>query len=220
MRRSLRGSWLGVAAGCLLAGCATLKAPDLAQASPESRWLERKAVLEQVDRFQLQGRIASGGSMGMKGDLRWQQNADGSFALHLAGPFGAGAVSVAGSPGRVEVRTREGRQFTTEPELWIRQRLGWTLPISGLRYWALGLPAPQSPAQIELDDEGKITVLEQDGWRLEYDEYLPAGAVSLPRRLQATNAEVTLKLIADRWDDLPCSAPAEGATPPAAPVLP
>lgn len=213
-------SWLAAAASGLLAGCATLSAPDLAQVSPEARWLERKAVLEQVDRFELQGRVASSGNLGMKGDLRWQQHADGSFALNLAGPFGAGAVSVAGSPGQVEVRTREGRQFTAEPEAWIRQRLGWTFPIAGLRYWALGLPAPQSASHIELDADGRIAVLEQDGWRLEYDEYLPAGTVSLPRRLRATHAEVTLKLIADRWDHLPFSAPAGETPPSAAPVLP
>ncbi|HSW12914.1 MAG TPA: lipoprotein insertase outer membrane protein LolB [Solimonas sp.] len=210
----MRSPFAAAAASLLLAGCAVFKGPDMPQHSPEARWLERKAVLEQVDRFSLQARVAGSGSLGMKAELRWQQNADGSFDLRLAGPFGAGAVSIAGSPGHVEVRSREGRQFTTDPELWIRQRFGWSLPIGGLRYWALGLPSPQSPASIELDPEGKIAVLEQDGWRLEYDEYQPAGPLSLPRRLQLANAEVTIKLIADRWDGLPFATDS-AASPPA-----
>lgn len=215
----MRFRFLGVAAASLLAGCALFKGPDLPQQSPEALWLQRKAALEQIDRFTLQARVASGGAFGMKGDLRWQQNADDSFELRLAGPFGAGAVSIAGSPGLVEVRTREGSQLTTEPERWIRQKLGWTFPVAGLRYWALGLPAPKSPARIELDADGGIKVLEQDGWRLEYAEYQPAGPVALPRRFQLVNPEVTIKLVADRWDGLPFAAPGGEPLQPAAPVL-
>lgn len=210
---------LVAAASCLLAGCALFRGPDPSMEASEACWLQRKAALEQIDRFSLQARVASSGSLGMKGDLDWQQNADGSFALRVAGPFGVGALSIAGNPGHVEVRSREGTQVTSDPERWLRQKLGWTFPIAGLRYWALGLPAPGSPARIELDPEGAIAVLEQDGWRLEYAEYQPAGTVALPRRLQLANPEVTIKLVADRWDDLPALPATAAEAIPAAPLL-
>lgn len=199
----MRFAWTGVVAASLLGGCALFRGPDVPQQPSEGRWLERKAALERIDRFSLQARVASNGSLGMKGELRWQQNPDGSFDLRFAGPFGVGALSIAGNPTMVEVRSREGSQVTADPEGWLQRKLGWTLPIGGLRYWALGLPAPGSPATIELDAEGEIAALEQDGWRLEYDEYQPAGPVSLPRRFQMAKPEVTIKLVADRWEGLP-----------------
>ncbi|HEY0915433.1 MAG TPA: lipoprotein insertase outer membrane protein LolB [Solimonas sp.] len=209
----MRLAWCGVAAASLLAGCALFKGPDMPQQPSEARWQERKAALEQIDRFNLQARVASNGSLGMKGELRWQQNPDDSFDLRVAGPFGVGALSIIGNPTMVEVRSREGTQVTADPEAWLKRKLGWTLPIAGLRHWALGLPAPALPARIELDGEGEIVVLEQDGWRLEYDEYQPSGAVTLPRRFQLASPEVTIKLVADRWDGLPA---AEAAPAPAA----
>ncbi|AXQ28601.1 outer membrane lipoprotein LolB [Solimonas sp. K1W22B-7] len=210
----MRLAWSGVVAASLLAGCALFKGPQMSQTPSESLWQERRAALERIDRFALQARVASNGSLGMKGDLRWQQNPDGSFDLRVAGPFGVGALSIVGTPSLVEVRSREGSQVTNEPEAWLRRKLGWTFPIAGLRYWALGLPAPGSPAVIELDAEGEIAALEQDGWRLEYDEYQPAGPVSLPRRLQLAKPEVTIKLVADRWDGLPGVDTAQPATEP------
>ncbi len=195
----LAALWLG--------GCATLGDRGTADpAAAEFRWEQRRAGLEQIAQFTLQARLASSGSLGSKADLHWRQLDRERFELRLSGPFGAGAVSIAGGPERVEVRTRDGSQFTTDPEQWIRERIGWALPVSGLRYWVIGLPAPGSPARIELNALGEIAVLQQDGWTLEYQEYQeyqsPGGGPTLPRRLQLAGSEVSLRLIADRWTDL------------------
>ena len=41
-------------------------------------------------------RLASSGSLGSKADLHWRQFDRERFELRLSGPFGAGAVSIAG----------------------------------------------------------------------------------------------------------------------------
>jgi outer membrane lipoprotein LolB len=197
--------WLLLAASLTLSACASLGPGAAPTGSPQERWQERRSALEQIDRFTLHARVAGSGALGMKGDLRWQQQADGRFDLRVAGPFGAGAVGISGDAQAVQVRTREGTEVTTDPERWLRQRLGWSLPIGGLRYWALGLPAPHSPAHIELDAAGALAALEQDGWRLQYDEYQSAGLLDLPRRFQLQHGDATIKVVADRWEDLPGS---------------
>jgi outer membrane lipoprotein LolB len=121
----------------------------------------------------------------------------------VAGPFGVGAASISGRGKQIEIRTSK-RTFTTDdPERDLHDRLGWTFPIAHLRYWVLGVPAPQSEAEVEFDDEGRLTTLEQDDWKMEVDEYQSAGALELPRKFEVANDEVRIKVVVDRWSDLP-----------------
>jgi outer membrane lipoprotein LolB len=197
--------WIWAAAFTLLAGCATTTPPRNPenQKAAEQQWAQRRASVSQIDRFLMTSRLAYGKVLGVKADLRWQQNADGSFDMRISGPFGVGAATLTGNRQHVLVRTRDGDYDTPDPEAWLRENMGWTLPLNSLRYWALGLPAPQSEATIELDIKGKAVVLEQDGWRLEYSEYQSKEDYELPRKFEATNPTVRLKVVVDDWSDLP-----------------
>lgn len=165
-------------------------------------WETRKARLTTVDRFSLSGRVASS-ELDLRADLRWRQSPGGVFDMRLSGPFGAGAVELHGDAnGGVQIKTPEGTQYTRDPEGWIRTRYGWTLPIRGLRYWALGVPAPGSQAQWTLDPKGRAATLTQNGWQISYPDYQAAGRIDLPRRFDASNGQLRLKLIVDRWEDV------------------
>ncbi|HET8881778.1 MAG TPA: lipoprotein insertase outer membrane protein LolB [Solimonas sp.] len=204
--RIVRAAALALFALC--GACASLPPAPVDQAEADARWRAHRDKLAAITHFELNGRAASG--HGVKADLRWQQFDDGRFAIRIAGPFGAGAVAISGTPDDVEIRTRDGSERTSDPQGWLLQRAGWTFPIAGLRWWALGLPAPDAPAQIELDAQGRIATLTQDGWTLRYDEYQPAQGLELPRRFEAKNAQITLKLIADEWRDV---GPSRGSPP-------
>ncbi len=195
-----------LAAVALLAGCATTppRNPENQKAA-EQRWVQRRTDLAHVNRFLVQTRLAYGKVLGVKADLRWEQRADGRFDMRISGPFGVGAATITGNRKQVLVRTREGEYDTPDPEQWIQERMGWTLPISGLRYWVLGLPAPQSEAAVELNLEGQAVVLEQDGWHLEYSEYQAVDGYTLPRKFEATNSATKLKVVVDEWSNLPKS---------------
>ena len=172
--------------------------------SPSSQraWETRRAQLVQIDRFTLQARASSGGLFGVKGNLHWRQLPD-AFDMRVAGPFGIGAATISGQGREVSIRTSK-RSFTTQdPEGDLKARLGWTFPVTHLRYWVLGQPAPGSRADFALDEAGRIVSLEQDGWTLQFDEYLDAGALELPRRFEVTNSEIRLKIVVDTWSDLP-----------------
>ena len=168
----------------------------------ERSWEARRARLAQVDRFTLQARVASGGLFGIKGNLHWRQTPQ-AFDMRVAGPFGMGAATISGRGRDVEIRTAK-RSFTTQdPEGDLKARLGWTFPVSHLRYWVLGQPAPGSPAEFELDRGGRIVTIEQDGWTLAFTEYQDAGALELPRKFEVANSELRLKVVVDTWSDLP-----------------
>lgn len=182
--------------GLLAGGCASLPQFDRQQA--EAAWTLHQQEVSTIQRFELQARIA-GSALGAKADVLWQQEADGSFRIRVSGPFGAGSMSLRGDARQVQVTTAEGTVVTDDPERWLQQQMGWTLPIAGLRWWALGLPAPHNAANVELDARGRLAGLQQDGWTLQYDSYAPAGRWQLPRRFDAGNGIVSLRVLADRW---------------------
>ncbi|HUP90670.1 MAG TPA: lipoprotein insertase outer membrane protein LolB [Solimonas sp.] len=184
----------------MLEGCALLMKNENEQQIAEGNWETHRTQVEKIGHFTLQARVSSGGMFGIKGDLRWLQKPDGSFDLRVSGPFGIGAVGIAGTDEQVEVRTRKGTFETSDPEGWIQEKMGWTLPVRGLRRWVLGLPTARSEAHLELDIDGQVAVLEQEGWRLDYTEYADHNGVMLPRKFELANKEVKIKVLIDRWD--------------------
>ncbi|NGY04385.1 lipoprotein insertase outer membrane protein LolB [Solimonas terrae] len=199
--RIVRGAAVALLALC--SACANLPSAPVDQAQIDARWRAHRDELAAITHFELNGRAAS--RLGVKADLRWQQFEDGHFNIRIAGPFGAGAVAIDGTPHDVEIRTKDGTEHTNDPQAWLLQRAGWTFPIDGLRWWVLGLPAPDTAAQIELDAQGRLATLTQDGWTLNYGDYQQVLNLDLPRRFEARNGQITLKLIADEWHDIETS---------------
>ena len=189
-------------AALLLTGCASIMKQEKEQDIAERNWDKHRAAIESIKRFNLHARVSSGGVFGIKGDLRWTQNADGSFEMRVSGPFGLGAVSIAGTEQQVEVKTKKGTYQSTDPEGWIKEKMGWTFPMLGLRRWVLGVPSPRSEAHLELDVDGLASVLEQDGWHLDYAEYEEHDEVMLPRKFEVANSEVKIKVVVDRWENV------------------
>jgi outer membrane lipoprotein LolB len=184
-------------AALLLGGCA-LVSPRPSQS--DLAWQARRALLEQIDRFTMKARI-SAGMLAPTGNLVWQQ-AGGNYDLRLAGPFGMGAMSISGGDGHVEVQTRKESLTGTDPEQLLNERLGWEFPVMHLRSWVVGLPAKGSKSKVTLDDDGRIETLEQDGWKLSFDDYVSNGRVDLPRKFVLANPDVKIKVVVDEWSDV------------------
>ncbi len=194
----MRGLAAVILLSLFLQGCFPLRSSESSQLA----WEARRERLVRIDRFTLQARVSSGGLFGVKGNLHWRQLPD-ALDMRVAGPFGIGAATISGQGKEVTIRTSK-RTFTTQdPEGDLKARLGWTFPVTHLRHWVLGQPAPGSKAEFQLDRAGRITAIEQDGWTLAFAEYQDAGAVELPRRFEVANSELRLKVVVDTWSDLP-----------------
>ena len=187
---------LAALCSALIAGCSAL---TMKSGNSEQAWAARRAQLLQIDRFTLQARVSSGGTLGVKGNLNWRQQGE-NFDMRVAGPFGVGATNIAGRGRQVEIRSAKEVFTTEDPEADIQQRLGWSFPVSHLRYWVLGTPAPGSRAEFELDQAGHIASLGQDGWELEYEEYRDADRLTLPRKFTVSNTHVHIKVVVDGWE--------------------
>jgi outer membrane lipoprotein LolB len=189
-----------------LAGCAA--APPLAPADA-SAWPARREALQALPSWALDGRVAVATSAeGWSASLDWRQQGERS-ELNVRGPFGAGAARVTVKGRSVRIEDGHGAVVETlddDPEF--AARLGAPLPVTHLRYWVLGVPAPGEPAQETLGQDGRLFSLAQSGWRVRYDEYATGAGGDLPRRVVAEREDVRVKLVVERWH-----VPAEGGAP-------
>jgi len=181
----------------LLSSCAVQGGAVL---PPLTDWDTRRDVLANTDEWAFTGRIGvSAGTEGFNGKLRWNQVRNG-FSATLSGPLGAGAVKIQGDSRHVTVVDKKGQVVElTRPEEDLRRMYGWTIPVTSLRYWALGIPDPAGPAVTEFGDDGQLVRLEQGNWRVSISQYQEAGGQLMPRRITAVDGDAKVRLVIDRW---------------------
>ena len=148
--------WLGL---CLaLSACATTRqSVDL---PPLTTWELRQAVLGATSDWAFRGRIAvKAGDEGFNGKFNWTQTGHQFYAT-VSGPLGIGTVKIEGSEESMIVTDKDGtRTPLIDPEAELYQRYGWTIPVTSLRYWALGIPDPSREAITDVDDAVKTMLL-------------------------------------------------------------
>lgn len=183
----------------VLTGCAGV--PPLAPVSdPEAAWARHEARLQNVNDWHLTGRLAlRTENEGWHASLDWQQQDDG-YLMRLRAPLGSGSLQLQGDAGWVVLRTSNGEEaVSTDPEGLLLQQLGWQVPVSNLRYWVRGLPAPGAASR-KLDEHGHLARLWQNGWEIEFLDYGQVGAVYLPGRVFARFGDAEVRLVVGNWD--------------------
>jgi len=199
MRSSLaRRVFLPTAVLVLLAGCATT--PESIDLPDIDSWDTRTDVLGGIENWEFKGRIAvKAGDDGFNGKFNWAQQ-DSDFSATVGGPLGMGTVRIEGDGQLITLTDKDGVETVLhDPEVELRWRYGWTIPVTSLRYWALGIPDPATPSTTRLDEQGLLSRLEQSGWVVEISEYREGGGQQMPRILTATNPDTRVRMVIDRW---------------------
>jgi len=178
----------------LLAACAQLPGfrpapPPLALPAPPSA-------------FRLEGRVSlKANEESFSGGMTWRYAARQQELL-LSTPLGQGVAELRGDEQGVELRDSKGHlSRAADAETLVRQALGLTLPLKGLAWWVVGNPRPGVPYQAEADADGRLALLRQDGWRIEFSRYAQTGDHFLPGKLVARRADdLEIRLVVDQWD--------------------
>ncbi|MDH3440540.1 MAG: lipoprotein insertase outer membrane protein LolB, partial [Gammaproteobacteria bacterium] len=122
------------------------------------------------------------------------------YRARLSGPVGVGTVFVNGDGREVTLTDRDGVVTELEnAEVDLRRRYGWTIPVTSLRYWALGIPDPAWESALEFNGEGQMSALRQGQWEVTIGEYADGGGQAMPRRLTATSGDIRVRLVFDQW---------------------
>ena len=189
-----RGGALALLA--LLSACATLPKP----AAPPIAWAQRLPALQAISHFELQGRLAAAtGTEGFSAGLRWRQQ-DEHATIDLSAPLGFGAAHIEQSATLLQLTTSKGLTLDSDAASdELRATLGFDPPLASLRFWILGASDPATPAQESVDAQQRLARLQQDGWQVEYGNYVLVQQQWLPRRLNVTRGALRLRVVVDAW---------------------
>jgi outer membrane lipoprotein LolB len=193
------GSWSGgtAALACLLlCACATVPRTT----APPTPWAQRLAALQAINHFELSGRLAAAtATEGFSAGLRWQQQ-DDRASIDLSAPLGLGAAHIEQTAANLELTTSTGQTLqSAAASTELRARLGFDPPLTSLRFWILGASDPATSAQEWLDPQQRLAHLEQDGWQVDYSDYVLVRQQWLPQRLSATRGSLRLRVVIDTW---------------------
>ncbi|QQD17650.1 outer membrane lipoprotein LolB [Spongiibacter nanhainus] len=130
------------------------------------------------------------------GTLDWNQCGSRYFAIALRGPAGIGGIDIRYGPDGATLEQGGEEQRAPDAET-LAARSGWPIPVDSLRYWLRGRANPGFPQQSQLSPEGKLELLQQSGWRIQYSDY--AENSGLPTRLEARRDSKRIKIIVWEW---------------------
>ena len=175
----------------LLAACTSKPVKQEASAS----WQSRQVALAEIDRWQLNARIGlrSEGRSG-SATLIWNEQ-PGQRNLRLLGPVGGGLILLQQDATGVTLQDSKGKTWHAADAAELIYRVtGWQIPVSGLRWWLLGMTEPGSKADYTLDDSQRLVTVVQDGWKVSLAKYAQFGTYELP-------GSVTVESQASKDDD-------------------
>lgn len=212
MRQSTSGKALIILYGLSLSACASLqeKLPFFNTNTPTQQAThaytpaqmheQHMALIADIEQFSLKGRMGiqaegKGYSVGTQWTHQPAQN-----AIKILSPIGSEVANIESNADEVRLTTQEGKVFAAkDAETLTQDTLGWKLPMQGLEDWALGRPTKKLAEKIEWDMQGRITSMLQNGWKIEYPEYVQVGNYALPKKIFLTHPKLTLKMVVEHW---------------------
>lgn len=186
-----------------LAGCG-FKAADRQPAKPainkKMSFQSRRKELVALQTWRVSGAISIRFQNKTEiGSFTWSQRGRG-YDFRTFGPLHMAGVRIAGRPGNVKLyKGSKAPIAARSPEQLMYKQLGWSLPLSNFRYWGRAIVAPNIPAQQSVDRFGHLKVLNQQGWRIQYQHYQGVRGMDLPKTITLNNRNVKVKIVFKRW---------------------
>lgn len=179
----------------ILCSC-TSQIPLEKNANYRLSWRTRQRQLRKITNWQLRGYlIIQSPQQNLTAFLNWKQQAQ-NYTIYLSGPLGIGTVYIYGKPGKFILQTAKGEKFAAKtPEQLVKQQLGLKLPISSLYYWIRGIPVPRVAATGYFDDCHRLTMLNQQGWKIYYSNYAHKANIDLPSTIILRYPGINVKII-------------------------
>lgn len=174
----------------LLGACSTISNTPVVQRPAQS----------ELAPFAFNGRVATrhNGERTSAG-VRWTHRGMDDEIFLLA-PLGKTVARIFSDARGVLLEASGKQYFEQDAETLTERVLGWHLPLSGMRYWVLGLPATGTEAVIERAENGQVKVLHQDGWEISYTRYAAETPDSLPLRMTLRRDGMEMQLLIDEWE--------------------
>jgi len=162
--------------------------------------LVRELALAHADHWVLQGRLGvSDGRNGGSGSFSWTQDGD-DYEFVLRAPITGKSFRLSGGPaGAVLQGLAPGPLHGADAEALMRKALGWEVPLHDLRAWVLGLRADSGAARLRFGTNRLPSLLQQDGWVVDYREWDTTRRPPLPKKVYAEKLPYKVRLSIESW---------------------
>ena len=191
---------LGAGLALLLTACAPQIVRVKGDASLMKAQIEREQALAGADHWVLQGRLGvSNGKDGGSGSFSWTQDGD-HYVFVLRAPITGKSFRLSGGPDGALLEGLDGGPLRgPDAEALMRKALGWEVPMGELRAWALGLRAEGGPAELSFGANRLPSLLQQDGWTVDYPAWDDRRQPPLPTKVYASKPPYKVRLSIESW---------------------
>lgn len=183
----------------MLTGCATQQ--PVSEGDRIIHWQLHSGKLAELTRWQFKGRIAiQKEKQGWTASFHWRQDQQ-DYLLRVFAPLGRGSYQISGdADGAVMQTANNSIVHADDPETLLREKLGWNIPLSALKYWVRGLPEPgKKNVSLLLDEKGRLAELSQSGWLVRFSRYIRSGEYELPAKISMQNNNMKVRLVIKDW---------------------
>jgi outer membrane lipoprotein LolB len=185
----------------LLPACATTRPAKVEETERVRLYQAKSDQLAVFSAWTLEGRLAiSNEADGGSGQFRWKTDDEG-VQMDFHGALGRGAWELMADKQGAELALADGTIHHADSiDQLVRQQLEWEIPVENLAWWVRGLATPGRFKKRDIDGEGNVSKLLQDGWTIEYGKYRGYAGISLPVKLTAYRGKWKVKLAIRSWN--------------------
>lgn len=183
----------------VMSGCSLIPRGEMPPPATTDNWEEHQLNVRNMTHWAASGKIGIRTEKDShSASLFWLQNQE-AYEIRIKGPLGQGGATITGDQHSAALEIPgEQPMAAGSPEELLSLRLGWQMPVKETQYWIKGIPAPGSTYDTVLY-ENRLAKLTQQGWDIEYKNYIEADNTSLPGRLIMTRDTLKLTLIISNW---------------------
>ena len=164
------------------------------------RWEELQSKLRTLPSWQMRARLHTENPGGRQTVwVHWRQEGE-QYSVRLSDLLGRTALLLEGGDGQALLK-RPGQDpvRAASAEEALQHALGWAVPVSQLRYWLLGIPAPGLQTAAQRVESGVLVELQQFGWHLQFSDYRKVDELRLPDLLQGERDGLRISLTVSHW---------------------
>lgn len=199
---------------CLgLSGCASIPSQHTG-INVEQAWQQRRGQLLPLKRWEINGRMSIRDNDEVyNAALHWTRQFQ-RHKIDFSGPFGRRYVRLQQDQRGAVLFDKKMRAYRAPNAQRLLYRItGWHVPLEGMNYWVLGVPAPGETKARKLDSRGRLVFLQQSGWTIRFLEYRQAEGRDMPRKMflsrtvmlakpgqtRKISHELQVRLVINRW---------------------
>lgn len=184
----------------ILGGCSTQQ--KIIQSFDRDVLDSHTRSLTSIEHWKIRGRLSvktdKGGQIGR---LHWSRDKS-NHQIDIYGSLSSGHVRILSNPKETVLLDSEGEEIVgNSMREVLNAYVGWRFPAEELVSWIVGKAYPRASSSLEWDTNGRITSMEQAGWRVALSRYDQFGDYQLPTRFRLSATEELQRAISQERPD-------------------